>query len=376
MKKNNKNLWLYGIIAFTFIFIASSVIFRIFDVELLPSQFFGALIGVVITAIITVFLLKGQTENEEHRERSIKVFEKKQDIYHDFLEKLKEIIQDGEITIGAKGQKGNKDQNIDELKDLIFQLGYIQMHTSESNTNLIFERIAKIIQLMNDFSSEGQDKQKKIPNYYASLSEELFGVVAILKNDLYGIETTTISKDKIIDLLRECELFIDSDEFNRYDLQNYFWNELQVQLKNKGYKIEFKDFTSDVNEYYARARNRHKSFGFDFEIYRIKSTDKPIHLSIQLENDYYYGFVRPEADHDFTELTECIKKVSTSFKPTTYWYGYKYSDRYNLDFWNLHSPEFERLKNPRKKEQLVKDIVDEMDMYIKKFIEIANNSKL
>ena len=72
----NKNLWLYGIIAFTILFIASAVIFRVLNVEILPSQFYGALIGVVITAIITVFLLQGQTANEEKRERSIKVFEK------------------------------------------------------------------------------------------------------------------------------------------------------------------------------------------------------------------------------------------------------------------------------------------------------------
>jgi hypothetical protein len=32
--------------------------------EILPSQFYGALIGVVITAIITVFLLQGQTANK------------------------------------------------------------------------------------------------------------------------------------------------------------------------------------------------------------------------------------------------------------------------------------------------------------------------
>ena len=61
----NKNLWLYGILAFIFIFIASSVIFRIFDIAILSSPFVGALIGVVITAIVTVFLLNEQTSAEE-----------------------------------------------------------------------------------------------------------------------------------------------------------------------------------------------------------------------------------------------------------------------------------------------------------------------
>lgn len=374
MKK--KNFWLYGIIAFTLLFIASPVLFRIFDVEILPSQFFGALIGVVITAIITVFLLQGQTANEEQRERSIKVFEKKQDVYHEFLEKLKEIIKDGQITIAAQGKNGNLDQNIDELKDLLFQLGYIQMHTSEENTNKIFERVAKIIQLMNDFSSEGQDKQKALPDYYASLSEELFGIVSILKNDLYGIDTNTINKTKIIDLLRECDLFIDSEEFNKYDLQNYFWKELQIQLKDKGYNISLKDFTADVSEYYARARNRHRDYGFGFEIYKMKGSDVVLEFNVLIENDFYFGIPKRENIIDSTEIVNCIENTSSSFKSNQWWCGWKYSDRFNLDFWNLNSAEFERLKHPRKREQLIKDIADEIDMYIKKFIQIAENKNL
>lgn len=95
----NKNLWLYGIVAFTFIFIASSVIFRIFDVEILPSQFFGALIGVVITAIITVFLLNGQTSAEETKERNVKVFEEKSARFNNFINKLWEIWDDRVVEL-------------------------------------------------------------------------------------------------------------------------------------------------------------------------------------------------------------------------------------------------------------------------------------
>jgi cadmium resistance protein CadD (predicted permease) len=88
-KMNMKRIWIYGIVLFSIIFIAAAVIFGIFDVDILPSQFYGALIGVVITAIITVFLLQGQTANEEKRDIRIRVFEKKQEIYHAFLEELR-----------------------------------------------------------------------------------------------------------------------------------------------------------------------------------------------------------------------------------------------------------------------------------------------
>lgn len=367
----NKNLWLYGIIAFSFIFIASSVLFRVFDVEVLPSQFFGALIGVVITAIITVFLLQGQTANEEQRERSIKVFEKKQDVYHDFLEKLKEIIRDGEITIAAQGKNANLDQNVDELKDLLFQLGYIQMHTSEENTNKVFERVAKIIQLMNDFSSEGKDKQKFLPEFYASLSEELFGIVSILKSDLYGIETNSIGREKILDLLRECDLFIDSDEFNKYDVQQYFLEELQNQLIAKGYKIVKKDFTQDISQYYAKARNRHRWYGFSCEIYSYPNSTEKVFFEFGIENSYYFGFRNKSKNLDFQlELKELLQSSLIGFHFNKNWI-FTFPQKNGLDFWKLNSPSFERLKNPRKREGLITDIVNEMDSNVRIFIQNA-----
>ena len=76
-------------------------------------------IGAILTAIVTVFLLQGQTAQEEQRDKSLKVFEKKQEIYHEFLDKLKEIVQDGKITI-SRMENGNDDT--DELKDLTIQM--------------------------------------------------------------------------------------------------------------------------------------------------------------------------------------------------------------------------------------------------------------
>ncbi|MDU8923348.1 hypothetical protein RYD26_00175 [Pasteurellaceae bacterium LIM206] len=82
MNKNNK--WLYGIGIFTIIFVIVSVVFRNLTIDDLPIQVTGTLFGVVITAIITVFLLNGQSASEEQRDKSLLVFEKKQEIYHNF----------------------------------------------------------------------------------------------------------------------------------------------------------------------------------------------------------------------------------------------------------------------------------------------------
>lgn len=51
----NKN-WFYVTIILTVLFIAGSVWFKIYQENVLVEQFYGALLGVVITAIITVLL--------------------------------------------------------------------------------------------------------------------------------------------------------------------------------------------------------------------------------------------------------------------------------------------------------------------------------
>lgn len=53
---------------------------------------FAAVLGVVITAIITMILLRGQSDNDVERERAAKVFEEKLRIYKDYLHTLYDVI--------------------------------------------------------------------------------------------------------------------------------------------------------------------------------------------------------------------------------------------------------------------------------------------
>jgi hypothetical protein len=149
---------------------------------------------------------------------------------------------------------------------------------------------------------------------------------------------------------------------------------LQKQLKQKGYKIELKDFRQNVNEYYAKARNRHRYYGIKFPVYTTQSNEI-IHFKIEIENEYYYGFPRPEKKEN-PELIKVIQQVSGTFKANNWWYGWKYPDRNNLDFWNLHSEGFNRLKYPRKQEQLIIEIAEDIDMCINKFIKTAQQNNL
>ena len=72
---------LLGIIAFCLVTIA----FEIFSINDLPISFIGACLGAIISAIITLVLLNGQTEQEEIKECNVRVFEKNQKYFRNIL---------------------------------------------------------------------------------------------------------------------------------------------------------------------------------------------------------------------------------------------------------------------------------------------------
>lgn len=119
---SSKTTWQYWVLLFALLVLGASIIFQIFNVDTLLNRLYGSLIGVVLTAIVTVFLLQGQMQSQEKREKSVKVFEKKQLVYHDFLVHLDRILQDGKLAIP---ERGSDEPN--ELIELILQLGYIKL---------------------------------------------------------------------------------------------------------------------------------------------------------------------------------------------------------------------------------------------------------
>ncbi|OOF87141.1 hypothetical protein [Rodentibacter ratti] len=333
-------------------------------------------IGAILTAIVTVFLLQGQTATEEERDKNLTVFEKKQEVYHQFLEKLKDIVEDGKVQIALSKEPVD---TIDELKDLLFQLSYIQMHSTEETTQSVFERVTNLIKKMNEFMVAGEEKQKLVANYYASFAEELFGIVAILKNDLYNTSSNPIAKESIETLLSECDLFIEGEKLDKYEMQNYFWNEMQDQLLSQGFKFNKKDFSQDITQYYARSRNRHRWYGIEIPIYKSKNGEN-ITFKLELENWLYYGLIRPRETTENSEfdnkIIELAKLTSSSFNPSIWWFGWKNPDKYHLNFWTLDSEDFTHFKHPQRRARMVKEYSEEIANYIRKFQDIAERQEL
>lgn len=333
-------------------------------------------IGAILTAIVTVFLLQGQTATEEERDKNLTVFEKKQEVYHQFLEKLKDIVEDGKVQIAL-----NKDpvDTIDELKDLLFQLSYIQMHSTEETTQAIFERVANLIKKMNEFMSAGEEKQNLVASYYASFAEELFSIVAILKNDLYKTTSNPIAKESVQTLLSQCDLFIEGEKLDKYQMQNYFWNEMQDQLLLQGLEFEKKDFSQDVTQYYARSRNRHRGYGIEIFVYQTKEGEN-LTFKLGLDNWLYYGFPRSEETRENSEyddkIIELTKSTSSSFNANPWWFGWKNPDKYHLNFWTLDGSDFEYFKHPHRRARMIKEYATEIAGYIHKFQDLAREEDI
>ena len=174
---SSKNTWQYWVLLFALIAIGASIIFQIFNVDTLLNRLYGSLIGVVLTAIVTVFLLQGQMQSQEKREKSVKVFEKKQLVYHDFLVHLDRILQDGKLAIP---ERGSDEPN--ELIELILQLGYIKLHAQEAHTRAITEQVTKVLGILRQEQMQGVDSER---TFYKSLAEEIFLLVTIMRRDLY-----------------------------------------------------------------------------------------------------------------------------------------------------------------------------------------------
>lgn len=203
----------------------------------------------------------------------------------------------------------------------------------------------------------------------------MFNAIAAIKKDLYGEDCRPIAEDKMNAILQDCGLFVETKKIARHELQCYFWNQLQKLLKGKGYEIEYKDFTQDVNEYYARARNRHRYFGVCFPIYTTASKQKVL-FRVEIENSIYYGFRHVANQEEDDIVCSIASQVSNSCVKTQKWSGRKWFDHANLDFWKLNSGGIEKLQDSRIRDKFIDELVNEMDMYIQKFISIAKEKGL
>ena len=93
-KNWKENIFLIACVCFFVLFVIIAAISGAWPGKDVSAQFFSAMAGALVAAIITLFLLKGQTAVEADRQKDSKVFEEKLSIYKEFLQKLCDVVKE------------------------------------------------------------------------------------------------------------------------------------------------------------------------------------------------------------------------------------------------------------------------------------------
>jgi hypothetical protein len=101
MKIKTKSKWTKALLLALLclvVFCMVATISQIISVEELPINFIAAFLEAVVTAVITVVLLSGQSAAEEVKERNVKVFEKKAEIFQNYIDIVWKIWEDKNVS--------------------------------------------------------------------------------------------------------------------------------------------------------------------------------------------------------------------------------------------------------------------------------------
>ena len=157
-------------IALIVIACAFAVYLRLYTGKELWYEMFAAIIGVIITAIITMMLLIGQTDSDEKREKKGKVFEEKLRIYQEYLSTLYDVIKDGKNT------------NEEKLK-LAFKTSSVAMHCAPERVEKISESVKEIFK--RTIKEDGNALEKLSEEDLKVVLKNLFDIMEAFKADLY-----------------------------------------------------------------------------------------------------------------------------------------------------------------------------------------------
>ena len=163
------------IIAATFALVVVACIFavypRLYTGKELWYEMFAAIIGVIITAIITMMLLVGQTDSDEKREKRGKVFEKKLQIYNEYLNTLCDVVKDG---------KGTDEEKL----RLAFSTSAVAMHCAPERIETVSRCVKEIFRIV---ISKNDSKNKRLTKdeWTRQLLNNLFEVMEAFRADLY-----------------------------------------------------------------------------------------------------------------------------------------------------------------------------------------------
>ena len=283
------------------------------------AQILSALAGAVVAAIITLFLLLGQTSSEEKKERNTKVFEEKLRIYQDFLHCLYDVIKDGEVTK-------------EEAIKLEFQTSYITMHTDSARIKEIAEQVKNIVDSLNeDFkssnSNNGEEKEAMKNNI---LMKNLFGIVNEFKKELYPSISSEDEKKEEDDESTKKSIEAFSSIIEAVEVKKTMTSTSDIDV---GTQIDMKQILSDftvellkrleINKDYWKVEMGDMSNGININIAK-KGNEEGVKVILNSEDngEQYY-----QIHLDYGDTHEAYKHMKWRFGGRqNSWCWYKYLD--------------------------------------------------
>ncbi len=162
--KDTARLLVYLAVAI-FIIGIFAILPKIFSAQDMLFQTIAVVLSVVFTAVVTNQLLTGQSNNEESRERNIKVYENKISVYSEFVSKMWSIMNDGKVEpkeiIALRSEIFNKlifylDDS--QIKAISEELEKLDFDSSADVFVVVFENITKV--LRSNVMGTEQDRSK------------------------------------------------------------------------------------------------------------------------------------------------------------------------------------------------------------------------
>lgn len=205
----------------------------------------------------------------------------------------------------------------------------------------------------------------QVANFEAKM-KDMFGITVKVANP----DNTKLAKGDvtIASVGRET---VETDNMTDEQLQCYFWDTLQDQLIAKGYDIDKKDFSKDVEDY--NKNTRYKRYGVTFNIYRTKNRKKYVTFSIIMKERYFFGIrynnEPPTGPALAAALTGVDPSIDVCEPDNKILAAYAFaSPRNELNFKNMQSEGFGKLKNPSARAAFMGGIANEIDTLIKKMV--------
>ncbi|MFP3040566.1 hypothetical protein LQZ19_01980 [Treponema primitia] len=137
---------------------------NLFKVDELPLNIVAALLEAIITAVITVVLLKGQTEAEEVKERNVKVFEKKSELFEKYINLVWEVWKDRFLSA-------------EEYENLISDYySKLMIYLKQDSSKKIKESLIEIRNNVEKLNSTADDDEM--------LRKNIFSIINVLSKEL------------------------------------------------------------------------------------------------------------------------------------------------------------------------------------------------